>query len=217
MEEERHGSGFRIPFRTTAAQARRLRQRLAMERPMTSLIERALLAETDELEWVRENWIGMWIDRGHAVTFDSGRVTAYRGISDRGELMWFVRHEDKKHGYHSKEPDPLAAVEEAEAAWAARREGRQRWDEVRQCAADLRAGRRKLEVRIEDAYASALCGAGIEAFLRSIGMGRVRRVSGRTAGLMMLLEEQVGFVILAAMDRERREGADAGLGLAAGA
>lgn len=172
-----------------------------MMRPMTSLIERELLTATGDIVELRENWIRMWVDKGHAVSFDGGRITAFRGICDRGRPMWLVRRSDKRHGYHSLHADPVDAVEEAQAAWDARRDGRRRWDEVERFAADLLRGRERLVVTIEDAYESALCGPGIEAFLRRIGLGRVRRVSGRVAALMMKLEPQVGFVILAAMDR----------------
>ena len=90
---------------------------------------------------------------------------------------------------------------QARAAWDERRRVRAHWPVVRRIARDLALGRRRLEVRIEDAHASALCTVGIEGFLRRIGLGRVRRVSGRTAALLMALEPQVGFVILAAHER----------------
>ncbi len=196
-------------FKRLSHSQEKLIHRLAMMRPMTSLMERDILPVTGDIVEVRENWVRMWVDTGHVVSFDGGRITAFRGICDRGQPMWLVRHKNKKHGYHSLHSDPIDAVEEAQAAWDARRGGRARWNEVERCAADLLRGRRRLTVTMDDAHASALCAPGIEAFLRRIGLGRVRRVSGRIAALMMKLEPQVGFVILAAMDRAAAEATEA--------
>lgn len=172
-----------------------------MTRPMTSLIERDLLTITARFRADRSNWVRMWVDPDHAVRSDCGQITALRGITWDGKLLWLVHHPDKRHGYHSAHDCPFAAIDEAEQAWRERRRVRQCWPFVEDLARDLRRGRRRMEVRIEDAHASALCTVGIEGFLGRIGLGRVQRVSGRTAGALMLIEPQVGFVILAAFER----------------
>ncbi|MFN6977785.1 MAG: hypothetical protein ACK4OP_06660, partial [Gemmobacter sp.] len=179
-----------------------LRLALAMQRPMTSLLDRAILSVTAEFAFDTENWVRMWVDPGHAVASDCGQCTATRGITTEGRLLWLVRHRDKAHGYHSAASCPFDAIAEAEWAWAERRRVRRNWAFVESLRRDLVAGRRRMTVEIDDAHRSALCATGIEAFMRRIGLGRVQRVSGRVAALMMLIEPQVGFVLAAAWERQ---------------
>lgn len=148
-----------------------------------------------------DNWVRMWVDPRPAHRSDCGQVTVLRGITWEGQPMWLVQHAQKRFGYHAATECPRTAIDVAEKAWAERRRVRAHWPQVRRIARDLMLGRRKLEVRIEDAHASALCTVGIEGFLSRIGMRRWTKVSGRTAAVMMLLEPQVGFVILAAYER----------------
>lgn len=143
----------------------------------------------------------MWLDTGHIVRGDCGKITATRGIDLDGQFVWFVRHPEKRHGYHSQEDDPFRAIKQAEAAWAARRAVRKNWPEVKALAQDLIWGRARLDVRIEDAYASPLCALGIKWFLRHLGLGGSQRVSGRLAALLMQFEPQLGFVIYEAQAR----------------
>ena len=178
-----------------ANRERRLREKLALQRPMTSLIEKEILATSDAIVTDASNWVTMWVDTGHAVTVDRGVTAAYRGICTDGRLLWLVRHIDRQHGYHSTEADPLAAIEQAEQAWVMRKIVRQRWAEVEEVARELRAGRMRFDVTLEDAKASPLCTVGIEGFLNRMRLNRVSRVSGRVAGLLMHVEPQVGFVI----------------------
>lgn len=182
-------------FKDRKALDRRLKQKLAMQRAMTSLIDKEIIADSDEFVLETANWVTMWVDTGHVVSFDGGRTNGYRGIDIQGQLMWLVRHEDKQHGYHSLETDPLAAIEEAEHAWAARKEVRQRWDVVERVARHLIMGRQKFSVTRQDAVASPLCMVGIDSFLRRMRLAQVQRVSGRVAALLMQVEPQVGFVI----------------------
>lgn len=184
--------------------------RLCLQRPMTSLMERQIAVAATEFEENRENWVRMWIDPGHVVRGECGLVTAHRGITPQGQLLWLVRHRDKKHGYHATGDDPVAAMMQARHAWAERRRVRQRWSEVETLARAARAGRYRQTVQIEDAYASALCEVGVRAFMTRIGLGRftqpgVGRMSARNVAHLMRIEPQVGFVLMAAF--ERRHGA----------
>lgn len=168
---------------------------------MMSLLEREILASSDDLVPDTANWVTMWIDEGHKVSMDRGTTTAFRGIDTDGQLMWMVRHAEKSHGYHSLLTDPLAAIEQAQDAWAGRRAVRKRWDQVERVAADLIRGRQKFTVSRDDAARSPLCTVGIDSFMRRMGLGNVHAMSGRTAALLMRVEPQVGFVIDAAHAR----------------
>ena len=172
------------------------RRALAMQRPMTSLIEREILTTSECLAFERENWVDAFVDYGHTVTFDRARTRANRGIATAdGTLFWLVRRDGKAHGYHALADDPLAAVEEAERAWSRRRKVRARWSEIEATAHDLMVGRRRFGVAVEDAFASPLCTLGIRAFMRRYRIPAHREVSGRFAALLMRIEPQVGFVI----------------------
>jgi hypothetical protein len=179
-----------------------LRRRLALMRPMTSLIDREILSRSAAFQFDSANWVRMWLDPGHVVASDCGAATAWRGISYDGRLLWLVRHRDKRHGYHSEAACPFDAIAEAEHAWAERRRVRALWPQVEALARDLRRGRKRFEVRLEDAHASALCAVGIESFLRRVGLGRATALPGRAAAMLMRIEPQVGFVILAAYERQ---------------
>ncbi|MDJ1006699.1 MAG: hypothetical protein QNJ13_02650 [Paracoccaceae bacterium] len=183
-------------MKTHSFGALQLRQKLAMDRQMTSLLDREILTYSDEIVFERENWVGAFVDYGHAVSFDEGRMTSYRAVEAReGRLFWFVRRSDRKLGYHAARHDPLDAAEEADGAWRGRRAVRQDWDFVEGLAKDLIAGRRRFRVHIEDAFNSPLCPMGIEGFLRSVGLRNVKEISGRFAAFLMKIEPQVGFVI----------------------
>ena len=170
---------------------------------MTSLLEREILASSPDLVRDTANWVNMWVDLGHNVSFDRGRITAYRGIDSQGTLMWMVRHAEKSHGYHALHADPLAAIEEATAAWAGRRAVRARWDQVEAIARDLLTGREAFHVTRADAHRSPLCTVGIDSFMDRMRLGHVQTLSGRAAALLMKIEPQVGFVIDAAHTRVR--------------
>ncbi|OYX43239.1 MAG: hypothetical protein B7Z02_09535 [Rhodobacterales bacterium 32-67-9] len=187
----------------------KLRLGLAKLRPMTSLIDREIIAGSDAIVPHNENWVKMYLDQGHRVSFDGGRVIALRGMDFRGRPMWFVRREDHRYGYHSLESDPLAATEEAQAAWSLRRAVRQNWDEVERTASRLIARQEKFSVTLDDARNSALCTAGIEGFLEQTGLTGITGIPGWLAAILMrTVDQQVGFVIYAAAERVRRKSDD---------
>ena len=182
-----------------------LKTQLVGERQMMSLMEKEIAVIVGDLVEDRENWVRMWIDTGHIVRSDDGLLQAYRGIDFEGTLMWMVRHPQKKHGYHSSLTDPFAAMTEARAAWKDRRRVRARWPLVKTIARDLILGRKSFAVTRADAHRSALCGAGIDAFMARIGMRKQQQLSGRAAGLLMMLDPQLGFAIYAAYERVQME------------
>jgi hypothetical protein len=182
-----------------------LQTRLIGERQMLSLMEKEIAVIVGDLVEDRENWVHMWIDTGHIVTSDDGAIKAFRGIDFDGKLMWMVRHSKKKYGYHSRRADPFDAIAEATTAWANRRRVRARWGLVENIARDLILGRKSFDVTRADAHRSALCGAGIDAFMKRIGAAKRDRLGGRTAALLMLVDPQIGFAIYAAYERVQSE------------
>lgn len=186
-----------------------LKTKLVGQRQMLSLIDKEIAVSVGDLIQDRENWVHMWIDTGHIVTDDNGVVQAFRGIDFEGTLMWMVRHPKKKHGYHSRLSDPFDAIAEARSAWKDRSRVRARWPLVKQIAWDLIMGRKSFDVTRADAHRSALCGAGIDAFMARIGMRKRAGMSGRTAGILMLLDPQIGFAIYAAYERVQSQASPA--------
>lgn len=176
--------------------------RLARERQMISLMEKEIIPLVEPFARKRENWVPMWVDLGNRVTCETGQAFALRAISDKGELIWFVRQDGQRLGYHSEETDPFAAMAEARAARNARRQVRQNWDQVKQLRGDVLKGRRKFTVDIEDAYASPLCRLGVDGFMRRLGLGRVKRIPARLLALLAIFDEQVGFVLWQAAKRQ---------------
>lgn len=189
-----------------------LRLKLAMDRQMTSLIDREMASTSVSIVREREDWVDAFVDYDHVVSFDGGETRAYRAVSvSEGTLFWLVRRNGKTKGYHSDCSDPLAAVEQAQEAWRNRKLIRGDWDAVEQLARDLLLGRKRLRVRIQDAYSSPLCGMGMSAFMRRMRISGVTEVSGWLAAILMRIEPQVGFVIYQAhlrvtQDRKPSEG-----------
>lgn len=174
---------------------------LAKQRQMTSLVEKEIIAESVDMEFRKADWVPLYLDRGHKVTSDCATLTAYRAITMKGQLIWMVMTPEKVKGYHAETNDPFEAMEQARLSWAHRRVVRKNWTQVEQTARDLVLGRQKFDIRIEDVMASPLCSLGIDGFRSAIGMGRVTRISGRLAALLMKIEPQMGFVIYAAKQR----------------
>lgn len=191
-------------------------ERLARERPMTSLIDRDILAESADMIHDKADYIPLYYDLGHAVTSDCGTMTAYRAITMRGELHWLVFTEGKTRGYHGMCEDPFLAIERARAVRVARRKVKSEWAAVEKTARDLIWGRTRFWVTVEDLEASPLCTAGIDAYRTRFGLTRFRRAPGRFVALLMLFEPQIGFILHAAMVRlgvliEEVEGSDESL------
>ncbi|MEL6639821.1 MAG: hypothetical protein AAFP98_00680 [Pseudomonadota bacterium] len=177
--------------------------RLARERQMISLMEKEMIPLVEPFARKRENWVPMWVDLGHRVTCETGMAVALRAISDRGELLWFVRQDGQRLGYHSQEADPVAALAEARTARIGRKAVRQRWDDVTRLRYKILRGKHRFRVTRDDAYASPLCAVGIDGFMRRFGMGRVQSVPARLLAAAAVLDEQVGFVLWQAWQRHQ--------------
>ncbi len=178
-----------------------LQDMLINTRKMTSLIDREMAVAASEVKRETVNWVPMWVDWGHTVRSDCTTATAIRSITDKGELLWYVRHDSKKHGYHSIASDPFSAIAEAMEAWRKRKRVRNQWPAVRELSRDLIAGRKHLTLTREDAEQSALCTLGINWFCERLHISEKRTLSGRTAAVLMKVEPQMGFVIFEAAQR----------------
>jgi len=187
-----------------------LQNALINTRQMTSLIDREMALAANEVKRETVNWVPMWVDWSHAVRSDCNTATAMRAITDKGELLWYVRHDSKKHGYHSLADDPFSAFAEAMDAWQKRKLVRSQWPDVRKLARDLVSGRKTLTVTIDDAERSALCTLGIKWFRDKLHIGHKTTLSGRTAAVLMKVEPQMGFVIYEAAQRTGIWASDAG-------
>lgn len=175
---------------------RRLRLKLAMDRQMTSLIEREIASISSSIVREREDGFDAYVDYDHIVSFDGGETRAYRAVSvSEGTLFWLVRRSGKTKGYYSDCTDPLIAIERAEAAWRNRLLIRKNRDAVDRLARDILLGRRRLRVRLQDAYSSPLCEMGVSAFFRRMRISGVTEIPGWLAAIFMRIEPQVGFVI----------------------
>jgi len=174
---------------------------LAKQRLMTSLLDKEIISQSDDLVFDKADWVPLYLDRGNCVTSDCGTMTAYRAATLKGDLLWMVFTPGKKKGYHGCENDPFDAMEQARRSWAGRRAVRQDWAEVKRTARNLVTGRETFDVRVEDLHASPLCNHGIEGFRAAVGLSRINRISGRMAALLMMVEPQMGFVIHAAKQR----------------
>lgn len=174
---------------------------LAQQRRMTSLMDMEIASAGPDMVFTKADWVPLYFDRGHGVTSDCGKITAFRALTLKGHFLWMVFAHDKARGYHASTQDPHDAIDMAKASWAHRRAVRQEWDLVERTARDLMLGRQRFDVRIEDLHASPLCHLGGEGFRRAIGCGRVNRMPGWLAALAMKIEPQMGFVIHAAIQR----------------
>lgn len=177
-------------------------ERLALERQMMSLIDRDIIALGGDFVPLRSDWISLFYDAGHKIVSEDGSQYAYRAITTRGELLWFVFSNGKSRGYHSEASCPFEAFAQARAALDQRRQIKSRWSDVTSVARDLRRGRRRFDILIEDAHTSPLCAMGTRHFLRSVGLSGITRLSGFKLAWLMLLEPQLGFVIHQAALRE---------------
>ena len=188
-----------MPFAQTIAEGYRA-QLIALRRG-TSSLDRHFDTGADSLRYDRSNWTTLLYDLRNSVSSERGRV-AYRAMTSRGEALWFVVSDGKKRGYHAETECPWRAIEMAREANRRRREIRARWDDVRRLGREVRLGRRRFEVTLDDAAASPLCAMGVRNFMRTIGLGRVKRAPAAVVGWMMLIDDQVGFVLYEAALRQ---------------
>ena len=197
-----------MPFVSKRAARRApLLRKLVAERQFVSLMEKEFAIATQDFTFSRDDWVPMWVDNGNTVISDDGTCKALRGITTSGQLVWLVFRDGKSRGFHSTQADPFAAIAEAKRTWQRRKDVRRDWGTVRRVSRALLTGRMRFDVRMEDAEASPLCTLGIEGFLRGIGLPQARRIPGWSAAALLLVDDQIGFVIYEAYLRHQSEGA----------
>jgi len=181
--------------------ATRLKAKLAIERRLVDATTTRVTKETGDIIRNRESWVRMWVDGSYAVHCDQDLMTAQRGITDDGQIIWLVRHPYRSAAYHAVAHDPAVAFARAANAWRRCDALRDRLPEIRALARDVVLGRVRLSVRLEDAAASPLSAVEIRGFMQRFGMSRTQAIPGRLALALMLVEPQVGFVLWHARNR----------------
>lgn len=178
-------------------------QRLAAERPMTSLIDKEIIAEGSCFESSRDDWVPLYYDTGNKVTSDDMTMVTYRAIAERGELMWLVFHKRRKHAYHASQTCPFDAFDEAACVYAERSRVKSDWQRVQVLAQKLRSRKINLTVTRQDAEECALCYLGTQYFLRRFGKEHITTISGFWPAWLMPLEPQIGFILYKAAERAK--------------
>lgn len=188
-------------FSTKKAAERRAR--LAVERKLISADFPGFVKQDGDIVWHRQSWVGMWVDRSFHVLSPCATMTAHRGITTDGQIIWLVDHPMRPRDFHAVGHDPMMAFRRASEAWARCDELRQRRDEIKALTRDVLLGRVRLDITIEDAAASPLSAVEVRSFMASFGMAGARRISGRLAAVLAMVEPQVGFVIWTAHERRQ--------------
>lgn len=191
------------PFTRTSRRQRM--QTLIMARPMTSLIEKEILLATDIIQPGFDRWVGALVDAGHFVPSEDGRIIAWRAIDRHGQLFWLVDSRFEAMRYHATHASAHAALTEASAAFACRRRAKRDWPQVEALRHDLLRFRRRLTVTRDDAQDAGLSMLAINSFCDRLGLGGRMRIPGWLAALLMGLEPDIGYALLAAA---RRQGGD---------
>lgn len=189
-----------LRFFSTKKEAER-RARLAVERKLLSADYPGLRLTPGDIEWHSESWVRMWVDLSYIVYSPCGTMHARRGITVDGQIIWLIQHPMRPRAFHAVGHDPAMAFRRATDAWARCDALRGRREEIKALARDLIYGRQTFDITIEDAAASPLSAVEVRSFMARLRLGRARRVSGRVAALMTLIEPQVGFVIWTAHQR----------------
>lgn len=138
-----------------------------------------------------------------AQQFRQRRVGPPRRARRDPGMLWLVRRAGLARAFHSRADDPFAAMAEAEAAWRRRADQRPLRPQVRAIVRDLRWLRRRMWVCRADACRSPLCDEGVDAFLRSLGLGRFDCFPGWLIAWLFAFDRQVGFVLCEADQRVR--------------
>ena len=178
---------------------------LIMARPMTSLLDKEILLATDMIQPGADRWVGALVDCGNFVPAEDGRIVAWRAIDRRGKLFWLVVSRFEAMRYHATTASAHAALTEGSAAFARRRRAKRHWPEIEALTHDLLHFRRRLTVTRDDARDGGLSLLAITSFCDRLGLGRRFGIPGWLAAMLMRLEPDIGFALLAAA---RRQGGD---------
>ena len=176
-----------------------------MARPMTSLLDKEILLATDMIQPGADRWVGALVDCGNFVPAEDGRIVAWRAIDRRGQLFWLVVSRFEAMRYHATTASAHAALTEGCAAFACRRRAKRHWPEIEALTHDLLHFRRRLTVTRDDARAGGLSLLAVTSFCDRLGLGGRVGIPGWLAAMLMRLEPDIGFALLAAA---RRQGGD---------
>ena len=176
-----------------------------MARPMTSLLDKEILLATDMIQPGADRWVGALVDCGNFVPAEDGRIVAWRAIDRRGQLFWLVVSRFEAMRYHATTASAHAALAEGCAAFARRRRAKRHWPEIEALTHDLLHFRRRLTVTRDDARDGGLSLLAITSFCDRLGLGGRVGIPGWLAAMLMRLEPDIGFALLAAA---RRQGGD---------
>ncbi|TNF22825.1 MAG: hypothetical protein EP318_02640 [Rhodobacteraceae bacterium] len=191
--------------------------RKAAERKARLAVERKLLSEdfpglrplNGDIVRHSESWVRMWVDNSWAVRSRCGRMYARRGMTDDGQLIWLVRHVDRKLAYHTVGHTPDMAFRRAQEGWQRCDAMKAHRREARGLIRDLLLGRARFDVSVVDAAEAPLSPVEVRGFLARMKIDRKYRISGRMAALMALIEPQMGLIIWIAHQRRARRPATA--------
>ena len=175
-------------------------QTLIMARPMTSLMEKEILLATDAVQPGRDRWVGALVDTGHFVPSRNGRLIAWRAIDRQARLFWLVVSRFEAMQYHASHASAHDALAEAEAAFARRRLARRHRTEIEALCQGLLRFRRHLTVTRDDAVMAGLSPLAIGSFCDRWGFGG--SIPGWLAALLIRVEPDIGFALLAAARRQ---------------
>ncbi len=172
-----------------------------------NLPPRPLSQDSERFEFDVTHRVQIWYDRTHAVHSKFGTLTAYRAITLRGDLLWFVRQEQSGLRFHACVEDPHVAMDLAMNTWDAARQLRDNPAVLKDIMGELRRGRARLQVCLADAEATPLSQLGFRALLDSVGLFGLTRISGQTITVLMKKEPLLAHVLHVAWRRHQTEAA----------
>lgn len=147
--------------------------------------------------------VQVWYDTAQAAHSDFGTLLAHRAITVRGALVWLVRATNRGLTYHADTPDPQHAMHMAMRTWDEARQLRDRPNELHSLIADVRRGRTRFQVRLEDATLTPLSAHGFRAALDKAGLFGMKHVSAATLVRLMKKDPLLAHVLFEAWQRYR--------------
>ena len=178
-----------------------LKWRLICDRQMTHMIDKEILSDGPHLRRCTHNRVRAWVDDGHRIQGDDGKTGALRAIDDDGRLIWMVHHSGTHDAYCAACDDPFEAMDLARNARARRKEIRLRWEDVVSLRKLVLLGRLRFPVLLEDTSGGGVSRLSTEWYLRRKGFGRAHRLPAFLVALGTFVNEQAGFALYAAAER----------------
>ncbi|MEL6617416.1 MAG: hypothetical protein AAFP16_00965 [Pseudomonadota bacterium] len=152
--------------------------------------------------------VQIWYDTANAVQSQFGTLTAYRAITLRGELLWFVHEHGRGDRFHAVTDTALDAMCMANAAWDQAQRACAMAVQLTRLTQDIRRGRVRFHATLEDAQHTPMSPLGFRAVLDGAGLFGVSRISASTLVRMMRREPQLTYVLHAAWERHKSAPSD---------